>query len=370
VDVVADVARRRISATSRLRLSSTAGADEDWLDAGSGDDVLTGGSGVDALGGHAGNDRIFARDGEKDTISCAAGNDVVDADPVEDHDPNPANACEIMNGRRSSGSSPSGDRPSGQKARRCTSRARGMPARMLAVRLSKARGGRQAPRAAWDHGHAQHRRGRQAGEAGLRAERLRSLPLRLRTEHHRSQAPAQPTLELAGHDRQGHAQRAGAPPTTPLPPAPPCARAGVRAGAQGRHSAARQARDATPGRGSARPRPLRPRRCSRARAKGPAVVQQTTASSAPDTDCYGIGHPNPDTMRLGKYAIALTPVLGPIDMLYTALNDGVHGMLVSWAIDVQPTRGGQVDTTHYGPAATPSTPSTPANRSCSRSVCR
>lgn len=50
---------------------------------GDGDDRITGGLGADVLDGGAGNDTILARDGVADTVTCGAGVDVVDADPID-----------------------------------------------------------------------------------------------------------------------------------------------------------------------------------------------------------------------------------------------------------------------------------------------
>jgi uncharacterized repeat protein (TIGR01451 family) len=55
-----------------------AGADR--LYGGSGDDLLVGGLGGDTIDGGTGNDLIRARDGQRDTIRCGAGNDTVEAD--------------------------------------------------------------------------------------------------------------------------------------------------------------------------------------------------------------------------------------------------------------------------------------------------
>ena len=52
----------------------------DTLVGSAGRDSLIGGKGKDKLNGRAGNDHIFARDGERDTIRCGAGKDIVQAD--------------------------------------------------------------------------------------------------------------------------------------------------------------------------------------------------------------------------------------------------------------------------------------------------
>lgn len=53
------------------------------LSGGDGDDRITGGLGADVLDGGTGNDTILARDGVADTVTCGAGVDVVDADPID-----------------------------------------------------------------------------------------------------------------------------------------------------------------------------------------------------------------------------------------------------------------------------------------------
>ncbi len=62
-------------------LFGEAGADR--LDGGSFDDFLDGGSGQDTLRGGSGDDRIHAVDGERDTIDCGLGRDIVRADPID-----------------------------------------------------------------------------------------------------------------------------------------------------------------------------------------------------------------------------------------------------------------------------------------------
>ncbi len=65
------------------------GAGDDRLDGGEGGDQLTGGSGRDTLLGDGGtsainrNDRIFARDGERDTIDCGGGYDLAEVDLLD-----------------------------------------------------------------------------------------------------------------------------------------------------------------------------------------------------------------------------------------------------------------------------------------------
>ena len=73
--------------TSDDKLFGDAGADtvvggdgSDQLDGGAGRDTIQGDGG---LGGSNGNDRILARDGERDTVSCDLGADVVTADAVD-----------------------------------------------------------------------------------------------------------------------------------------------------------------------------------------------------------------------------------------------------------------------------------------------
>lgn len=72
------------------RIKGLAGADRifgyggnDVLMGGSGPDLIVGGKGRDVISGGPGNDRINARDGERDTISCGTGRDVVVRDPVD-----------------------------------------------------------------------------------------------------------------------------------------------------------------------------------------------------------------------------------------------------------------------------------------------
>ncbi len=62
-------------------LYGEAGADS--LDGGSFDDFLDGGPGLDSLRGGTGDDRIHAVDGERDTIDCGLGRDIVRADPID-----------------------------------------------------------------------------------------------------------------------------------------------------------------------------------------------------------------------------------------------------------------------------------------------
>jgi subtilisin family serine protease len=59
------------------------GKGNDVLNGGSGNDTLTGGSGLDRLFGGAGNDAIHALDGQRDTIDCGAGRDIVFADRLD-----------------------------------------------------------------------------------------------------------------------------------------------------------------------------------------------------------------------------------------------------------------------------------------------
>ena len=60
------------------------GTGDDLITGGAGADALTGGPGLDELNGGAGNDRIYAADGEADTIDCGTGDDraVTDASDV------------------------------------------------------------------------------------------------------------------------------------------------------------------------------------------------------------------------------------------------------------------------------------------------
>ncbi len=75
------------------------GTQEDLLQGGGGADTLTGGPSVDLLRGRAGDDHIFARDGEKDSISCGPGFDTVEADAEEQWNLAPEYWCEVINGR-------------------------------------------------------------------------------------------------------------------------------------------------------------------------------------------------------------------------------------------------------------------------------
>ena len=63
------------------RVSGWAG--NDIVKGGSGNDRLSGGRGSDDISGGSGNDRIFARDGERDVITCGPGFDRVYADRVD-----------------------------------------------------------------------------------------------------------------------------------------------------------------------------------------------------------------------------------------------------------------------------------------------
>lgn len=73
--------------TGKDKISGGSGSDR--LDGGAGSDVLhgdagpdrlIGGRGSDVLSGGLGNDAILARDGERDTVLCGAGRDIVEAD--------------------------------------------------------------------------------------------------------------------------------------------------------------------------------------------------------------------------------------------------------------------------------------------------
>jgi len=60
------------------------GDGNDFMKGGAGDDQLTGGAGMDHLDGGRGDDRLFALDGEVDTVIGGAGTDIgsVDASDV------------------------------------------------------------------------------------------------------------------------------------------------------------------------------------------------------------------------------------------------------------------------------------------------
>ncbi len=60
---------------------------DDTLAGGAGDDTLVGGLGVDELAGDAGDDDIRVRDGIQDLVRCGAGSDRVDADTLDEVDP-------------------------------------------------------------------------------------------------------------------------------------------------------------------------------------------------------------------------------------------------------------------------------------------
>lgn len=77
-------------------------AGQDWIAGGSGRDRLIaaggkdrirGGAGRDAISGGGANDRIDVRDGERDTVSCGSGKDVVKADRRD----RVARSCETVN---------------------------------------------------------------------------------------------------------------------------------------------------------------------------------------------------------------------------------------------------------------------------------
>jgi Ca2+-binding RTX toxin-like protein len=56
---------------------------KDILLGGAGNDFLNGGAGPDVLNGGPGDDTIFAKDGERDVISCGPGLDTYVADPTD-----------------------------------------------------------------------------------------------------------------------------------------------------------------------------------------------------------------------------------------------------------------------------------------------
>jgi hypothetical protein len=59
------------------------GAGNDTLSGGAGNDTIEGGPGQDSLGGGDGNDALRSRDGLIDQLTCGAGADTADADPVD-----------------------------------------------------------------------------------------------------------------------------------------------------------------------------------------------------------------------------------------------------------------------------------------------
>lgn len=54
---------------------------DDSLTGGAGNDRLYGGPGIDELSGGAGRDRLYAVDGEADTVNCGPGKDIAYIDP-------------------------------------------------------------------------------------------------------------------------------------------------------------------------------------------------------------------------------------------------------------------------------------------------
>ena len=58
-------------------------AGNDTLTGGAGDDTIEGGPGQDSLAGGDGNDALRGRDGSADQITCGAGADSADADPID-----------------------------------------------------------------------------------------------------------------------------------------------------------------------------------------------------------------------------------------------------------------------------------------------
>jgi Ca2+-binding RTX toxin-like protein len=60
---------------------------DDTLAGGAGNDVVVGGLGVDELSGDGGDDDVRARDGIQDLVRCGAGSDKVDADTLDEVDP-------------------------------------------------------------------------------------------------------------------------------------------------------------------------------------------------------------------------------------------------------------------------------------------
>jgi hemolysin type calcium-binding protein len=66
-------------------------AGNDTLTGGAGDDTIDGGPGQDSLAGGDGNDALRGRDGSADQITCGAGSDSADADPIDTIDAD----CEV-----------------------------------------------------------------------------------------------------------------------------------------------------------------------------------------------------------------------------------------------------------------------------------
>lgn len=59
------------------------GSGNDTIDGGEGKDSLTGGADGDTLRGLGGDDRIFAKDGERDTVDCGLQTDTFDVDSID-----------------------------------------------------------------------------------------------------------------------------------------------------------------------------------------------------------------------------------------------------------------------------------------------
>jgi hypothetical protein len=128
------------------RLDGGAGADT--LDGGFNDDTIVGGPGPDSLAGDhptgecgiywcklpAGNDTIEARDGERDSVSCGAGTDTVNADAVD----TVAGDCEqVTRGGGASGPSGGGLVVKATTARLHTALAKGLRLRVTAPGAGK-----------------------------------------------------------------------------------------------------------------------------------------------------------------------------------------------------------------------------------------
>ena len=78
-----DPGKRHARRHRRRRLRSMAGAATIISTASADSDRITGGAGTDTMLGGAGDDKLWARDGESDTIACGTGNDQVSADPLD-----------------------------------------------------------------------------------------------------------------------------------------------------------------------------------------------------------------------------------------------------------------------------------------------
>jgi hypothetical protein len=90
------------------------GPGNDKLDGDDGSDVVDGGAGQDdlkgdgGLGGSNGNDRMLARDGERDTVSCELGADIVTADALDVVETDTCESIDVPAGGSGPGPAPGG----------------------------------------------------------------------------------------------------------------------------------------------------------------------------------------------------------------------------------------------------------------------